>query len=77
MLKYHDHPNLIKYQNYFINEDKLYFTMELYHCNLLQYMTQSQSRPDNREIVKDIFRQICSGINHLHNSDYAHTNLKL
>lgn len=41
-LKYLEHPNLIKYHNYFIDDDSLYFTMELYNTNLFQYLSNNK-----------------------------------
>lgn len=76
MIRYLDHRNLIKYQNYFIDQDKLYFSMELYPSNLFQFIFNNGIKY-TRGVAKEIFKQICDGIQHLHSSDFAHCNLKL
>lgn len=76
VIRYLDHPNLIRYQNYFMDEDRLYFAMELYHCNLLSFISNTNLK-SSKTLIKQIFKQICLGVQHLHSEDYSHTNLKL
>ncbi|TFY50263.1 hypothetical protein EVG20_g11623, partial [Dentipellis fragilis] len=72
------HPNIIPlYDSFLLPESKeLYFVFEPMEGHLFQLIKARKGRPLAGGLVAAIFRQIVSGLHHIHASGYFHRDMK-
>lgn len=73
------HPNVVSALSYiFKGPDRLYIIMEYCPCTLYSMLTDRliQHKPLSKLQIKDIMKQILSGVEYLHNQGLIHRDLK-
>lgn len=70
-----DHPNIIKLHDVFETENDLYLVMELCRGGELFDRIKERRQYSEKE-AQDVLRQICEGVNVLHERKIAHCDLK-
>ena len=76
LLKKLDHPNIVKYYDYFEDEDHIYIIMEyLEGCTLKQYIKKNETiLEDNARII---IKQLLTALSYLHYTcDICHRDIK-
>ena len=76
LLKNLDHPNIVKYYDYFEEEDCIYLMMEyLEGCTLKQYIKDNQNISENTARI--IIKQLLKALSYLHYTcDICHRDVK-
>ncbi|TFK41165.1 kinase-like domain-containing protein [Crucibulum laeve] len=72
------HPNIIPLYDFFLLPDskELYFVFESMEGNLYHLIKARKGRAFAGGLVSSIFRQIVSGLDHIHASGYFHRDMK-
>jgi len=72
------HPNIIPLYDFFVmpSTKELYFVFECMEGNLYQLIRSRKGRPLAGGLVSSIFRQVCNGLHHIHQSGYFHRDMK-
>ncbi|KAF9515296.1 hypothetical protein BS47DRAFT_1391651 [Hydnum rufescens UP504] len=72
------HPNIIPLYDYFLlpSTKELYFVFECMEGNLYQLIKSRKGRPLAGGLVSSVFRQVISGLHHIHRSGYFHRDMK-
>jgi serine/threonine protein kinase len=81
------HPNIIKMLEYGHNENSSYLIMERLHKDLFEFLCGKNSRKFNKilglhnlelkeKVIRSIFKPILEGVNHLHDNNICHLDLK-
>ncbi|KAH7883578.1 Pkinase-domain-containing protein [Phlebopus sp. FC_14] len=72
------HPCIIPLYDFFLQPDtkELYFVFESMEGNLYHLIKARKGRPLAGGLVASIFRQIVSGLHHIHSSGYFHRDMK-
>ncbi|KAF8339735.1 kinase-like domain-containing protein [Cantharellus anzutake] len=72
------HPNIIPLYDFFVmpSTKELYFVFECMEGNLYQLIRSRKGRSLAGGLVSSIFRQVCSGLHHIHQSGYFHRDMK-
>ncbi|EIN13762.1 kinase-like protein [Punctularia strigosozonata HHB-11173 SS5] len=72
------HQNIIPLYDFFLLPEtkELYFVFESMEGNLYQLIKSRRGRPLAGGLVSSIFRQIISGLHHIHASGYFHRDMK-
>ncbi|KAI0778207.1 kinase-like protein [Trametes elegans] len=72
------HPNIIPLYDFFLLPDtkELYFVFEPMEGNLYQLIKTRKGKPLAGGLVSSIFRQVVSGLFHIHESGYFHRDMK-
>jgi len=72
------HPNIIPLYDFFLLPDtrQLYFVFESMEGNLFHLIKARKGRALAGGLVCDIFRQIVSGLDHIHTAGYFHRDMK-
>lgn len=72
------HPNIIPLYDFFLLPDtrQLYFVFESMEGNLYHLIKARKGRALAGGLVCDIFRQIVSGLDHIHTAGYFHRDMK-
>ncbi|KAI0825111.1 kinase-like protein [Trametes gibbosa] len=72
------HPNIIPLYDFFLLPDtkELYFVFESMEGNLYQLIKTRKGKPLAGGLVSSIFRQVVSGLHHIHESGYFHRDMK-
>ena len=71
-----DHVNIIKMYEHFLVDEKVYIFLEFASCGTLsEYVRKRGPLKDGR--ARKWFRQICSGLYHMHSNAVSHRDLKL
>lgn len=72
------HPCIIPLYDFFLLPDtkELYFVFESMEGNLYHLIKARKGRPLAGGLVASIFRQIVSGLHHIHSSGYFHRDMK-
>ncbi|KAH8835249.1 CMGC/RCK/MAK protein kinase [Flagelloscypha sp. PMI_526] len=72
------HPNIIPLYDFFLmpSSKELYFVFESMEGNLFHLIKTRKGRPLAGGLVSSIFRQIVSGLDHIHSSGYFHRDMK-
>ncbi len=68
-----DHPNVLKFYECFLNEDKFYIVTEW--CDGGELETQIQKHFDESQVAK-IMMKILRGVAYLHNHGIVHKDIK-
>ena len=74
VIKSLDHPNIIKYDHYFEDDNNIYIILEL--ISSISFKDYLQKENNNIEIKKYILKLI-KGLQYLHSNKIIHRNLKL
>jgi len=69
-----EHPNIVSIRDVYEEPDRMYFIMSKSTCDLFDYMKQKGKFDEKRG--KLVFRQVLSGIAHLHDAGVAHRDIK-
>lgn len=72
------HPNIIPLYDFFLlpASKELYFVFESMEGNLYQLIKTRKGKPLAGGLVSSIFRQVVSGLHHIHASGYFHRDMK-
>ncbi|KZT30586.1 kinase-like protein [Neolentinus lepideus HHB14362 ss-1] len=72
------HPNIIPLYDAFLlpTTKELYFVFESMEGNLYQLIKSRKGRPLAGGLVSSIFKQVISGLHHIHASGYFHRDMK-
>ncbi|KAI0735147.1 Pkinase-domain-containing protein [Earliella scabrosa] len=72
------HPNIIPLYDFFLLPDtkELYFVFESMEGNLYQLIKTRKGKPLAGGLVSSIFRQVVSGLHHIHEAGYFHRDMK-
>lgn len=72
------HPNIIPLYDFFLlpASKELYFVFESMEGNLYHLIKARKGRPLAGGLVSSIFRQIVSGLDHIHSAGYFHRDMK-
>ncbi|KAJ7630928.1 kinase-like domain-containing protein [Roridomyces roridus] len=72
------HPNIIPLYDFFLQPDskELYFVFEPMEGNLYHLIKARKGRPFAGGLTSSIFRQMVSGLEHIHSSGYFHRDMK-
>ncbi|KAL5534244.1 hypothetical protein ACEPAG_706 [Sanghuangporus baumii] len=72
------HPNIIPLYDFFLlpTTKELYFVFESMEGNLYQLIKSRKGRPLAGGLVSCIFRQVVSGLHHIHAHGYFHRDMK-
>ncbi|KAI0756967.1 kinase-like protein [Daedaleopsis nitida] len=72
------HQNIIPLYDFFLLPDtkELYFVFESMEGNLYQLIKTRKGKPLAGGLVSSIFRQVVSGLHHIHESGYFHRDMK-
>lgn len=71
-----DHANIIKMYEHFLVDEKVYIFLEFAACGTLsEYVRKRGPLKDGR--ARKWFKQICSGLYHMHSNAVSHRDLKL
>ncbi|KAH9937710.1 kinase-like domain-containing protein [Fomitopsis serialis] len=72
------HPNIIPLYDFFLlpQTKELYFVFESMEGNLYQLIKTRKGKPLAGGLVSSIFRQVVSGLHHIHASGYFHRDMK-
>ncbi|EPQ60631.1 protein kinase, partial [Gloeophyllum trabeum ATCC 11539] len=72
------HPNIIPLYDAFLlpTSKELYFVFESMEGNLYQLIKSRKGRPLAGGLVSSIFKQVVSGLHHIHASGYFHRDMK-
>ncbi|OBZ79720.1 Serine/threonine-protein kinase MAK [Grifola frondosa] len=72
------HPNIIPLYDFFLlpTTKELYFVFESMEGNLYQLIKTRKGKPLAGGLVSSIFRQVVSGLHHIHASGYFHRDMK-
>ncbi|KAF7320347.1 hypothetical protein MKEN_00819500 [Mycena kentingensis (nom. inval.)] len=72
------HPNIIPLYDFFLQPDskELYFVFEPMEGNLYHLVKARKGRPFAGGLTSSIFRQMVSGLEHIHASGYFHRDMK-
>ncbi|KAJ7487591.1 kinase-like domain-containing protein [Mycena galericulata] len=72
------HPNIIPLYDFFLQPDskELYFVFEPMEGNLYHLVKARKGRPFAGGLTSSIFRQMVSGLEHIHSSGYFHRDMK-
>lgn len=71
-----DHVNIIKMYEHFLVDEKVYIFLEYASCGTLsEYVRKRGPLKDSR--ARKWFKQICSGLYHMHSNAVSHRDLKL
>lgn len=72
------HPNIIPLYDFFLlpSTKELYFVFESMEGNLYQLIKSRKGRPLAGGLVSCIFRQVVSGLHHIHAHGYFHRDMK-
>lgn len=72
------HPNIIPLYDFFLlpASKELYFVFESMEGNLYQLIKSRKGRPLAGGLVSCIFRQVVSGLHHIHANGYFHRDMK-
>ncbi|KAH9835535.1 kinase-like protein [Rhodofomes roseus] len=72
------HPNIIPLYDFFLlpQTKELYFVFESMEGNLYQLIKSRKGKPLAGGLVSSIFRQVVSGLHHIHASGYFHRDMK-
>lgn len=72
------HPNIIPLYDFFLlpSTKELYFVFEPMEGNLYQLIKSRKGRPLAGGLVSCIFRQVVSGLHHIHANGYFHRDMK-
>ncbi|CCM06749.1 uncharacterized protein FIBRA_09044 [Fibroporia radiculosa] len=72
------HPHIIPLYDFFLLPDtkELYFVFESMEGNLYQLIKTRKGKPLAGGLVSSIFRQVVSGLHHIHASGYFHRDMK-
>ena len=78
LLKQVNHPNIVKYYNYYEDDDNIYIIMEYLSGNTLQnFIDEHKTEKITEEISRIIIIQILNALNYLHYScDICHRDIK-
>ncbi|CAF1299072.1 unnamed protein product [Rotaria magnacalcarata] len=79
LLQQLNHPNVIKYISHFVEDNDLYIVLELASAGDLAQMIKHFVKTNKRMTEKTIwkfFRQICSGLEHMHSKRIMHRDIK-
>ncbi|KAL7285325.1 hypothetical protein ACG7TL_000420 [Trametes sanguinea] len=73
-----NHPNIIPLYDFFLLPEtkELYFVFESMEGNLYQLIKTRKGKPLAGGLVSSIFRQVVSGLHHIHASGYFHRDMK-
>ncbi|KAF7306918.1 hypothetical protein MIND_00484300 [Mycena indigotica] len=72
------HPNIIPLYDFFLQPDskELYFVFEPMEGNLYHLVKARKGRPFAGGLTSSIFRQMVSGLEHIHSAGYFHRDMK-
>ncbi|KIY52711.1 kinase-like protein, partial [Fistulina hepatica ATCC 64428] len=72
------HPNIVPLYDFFLQPDtkELYFVFESMEGNLYHLIKSRRGRPLAGGLVSSIFRQMVSGLHHIHAAGYFHRDMK-
>ncbi|KAJ7071038.1 kinase-like domain-containing protein [Mycena amicta] len=72
------HPNIIPLYDFFLQPDskELYFVFEPMEGNLYHLVKARKGRPFAGGLTSSVFRQMVSGLEHIHASGYFHRDMK-
>ncbi|TCD71543.1 hypothetical protein EIP91_008924 [Steccherinum ochraceum] len=72
------HPNIIPLYDFFLlpSTKELYFVFESMEGNLYQLIKTRKGKPLAGGLVSSIFKQVISGLHHIHASGYFHRDMK-
>ena len=71
-----DHPNIIKYNHFFEDDNNIYILLELNNAISFNDYLKKENNIENIEI-KNYILQLIKGLQYLHNNKIMHRNLKL
>ena len=70
------HPNIIRFYDFYFENDMLHIVTEFYDSEeLISYVQRNITLGE--ELSKVIFRQMCYGVSHMHDRNILHRDLKL
>jgi serine/threonine protein kinase len=70
-----NHPNIVRHYDCGLDEDRIYFAMELVDCGTLKEVLRQRGRLPWREAV-ECAMQICAALAHAHQLGVIHRDLK-
>ena len=77
LLKKIDHPNIVKYYNYFEEENKIYIIMEYLEGGTLKEFINNNKNKMNEDNARIIIKQLLNALSYLHYScDICHRDIK-
>lgn len=75
-----DHPTILRLLEYYVDDERFHLVTDML-CggNLLEVLTDAHLRrsPPDEEWVRNLFVQVCEGINYTHGKGVMHRDLKL
>jgi len=69
-----ENPFIVRYYSAWIEDDRLYLAME--HCQSNLKVLRHQHIKFSESMIRQIMRDICNGLRHLHNQKIVHLDIK-
>jgi len=69
-----ENPFIVRYYSAWIEDDRLYLAME--HCQSNLKVLRQQHIKFSESMIRQIMRDICTGLRHLHNQKIVHLDIK-
>jgi calcium/calmodulin-dependent protein kinase I len=72
---YLDHPNIVQLYAVFVEDNDLYLLMELCYSGTLYQCLRAEGRI-SEERIRAVVKQVCYGVEYMHDNDILHRDLK-